>query len=120
MTTAMIAMNSSSEFGCWFAMGLIEFVRNMVGRLLWHIGCGEENGDTKGGAKSVDIVSTGIYANPNLRNYYHVPNRTKESFSFRDNNIVYADENIVVMETPWVQGDTQDVYRLSFMICTKA
>lgn len=76
----------------------------------------------------IQTKNSGVYTNPVLTNSYHIPykppyrtNKKTEFqyFTITDNNLMFADENIVIMENTWTRYPNDDIYKLPVMVCTK-
>jgi len=80
----------------------------------------ENKKDMEAVVEKRDIIMYGVYSNPVLKNFYHVPYKNDDNnrnYSITDNNIIYADDEMIVLENSWLRYEDDDIYALPVMIC---
>lgn len=98
-----------------------------IGRfMMYMIGIAGSIFDNKDGnidmIKKIKVMMYGVYSNPVLKNFYHIPykkQRRRIRYSITDNNIIYADDEMIVLENSWLRNEDDDIYALPVMICIK-
>lgn len=74
---------------------------------------------------NIHIFNFGVFANPVLTNFYHIPYKKPCSlndfncYTITDNNIMFLDDDMIVMENTWFRDKNEDIYTLPVMVCLK-